>query len=482
MIVKLMKPAGSSFPGVNYNDKKIDKGKGELMLMKNFPSFINGSSSKEEVKSYLASVSKNEKVKKPQFHAALSTKFREHSKEELTKVAESFMDEMGYGDQPFIVVFHNDTENNHVHLVSTRVDKSTGKKINDSYEKLKSQKALAKVMEKMYGISNVENINKLLSYRISSLKQLELLLERNGFRLAQNKEDETKMDILKNGVREKTINGNQIVFDNKKNENRTKQIKAILSKYKELHSGTIFKVEDRRKQEAMLPEEKQDEDPEPKIEFESELQKKLKDIFGIDIIFHHKDGQKPFGYSLIDNKTGTVYKGSEIMKMKELFEFTSLVIDKRLFERLKDFNIPDKEIKAVLLNFLKAKYPENELHDFMLFENKKFKNKETFSAIRNDVKEYLKTQNNNDVSIIKSEDGKYYAIHSKFHYIGELETLIGEKQFQTFLNPVVKTENKKEDSLEKVIDDFLFDMMKSSAAAKDPAEEELKKRKKQRKK
>ncbi|QQM25883.1 relaxase/mobilization nuclease domain-containing protein [Elizabethkingia sp. M8] len=478
MIVKIMKPAGSTFPGVNYNDKKIDKGKGELMLMKNFPSFINGSSNKEEVKSYLASVSKNEKVKKPQFHAALSTKFREHSKEELTKVAESFMDEMGYGDQPFIVVFHNDTENNHVHLVSTRVDKSTGKKINDSYEKLKSQKALAKVMEKMYGISNVENINKLLSYRISSLKQLELLLERNGFRLAQNKEDETKMDILKNGVREKTINGNQIVFDNKKNENRTKQIKAILSKYKELHSGTIFKVEDRRKQEAMLPEEKQDEDPEPKIEFESELQKKLKDTFGIDIIFHHKDGQKPFGYSLIDNKTGTVYKGSEIMKMNELFEFTSQTIDKRLFERLKDFNIPDKEIKTVLLNFLKAKHPENELHDFMLFENKKFKNKETFGAIRNDVREYLKTQNNDDVSIIKSEDGKYYAIHSKFHYIGELETLIGEKQFQNFLNPTVKTENKKEDSLEKVIDDFLLDMMKSSAAAKDPAEEELRKRKK----
>ena len=137
MIVKIMKPAGSNFPGIQYNDKKIDKGKGELMLMKNFPSFINESSSKEEVKSYLASVSKNEKVKKPQFHAALSTKFREHSKEELTKIAENFMDEMGYWNQPFIVVFHNDTENNHVHIVSTRVDKQTGKKINDSYEKLK---------------------------------------------------------------------------------------------------------------------------------------------------------------------------------------------------------------------------------------------------------------------------------------------------------------------------------------------------------
>ena len=347
-----------------------------------------------------------------------------------------------------------------------------------SYEKVKSQRVLAKVMEKTYGISNVENINMLLSYRINSLKQLELLLERNGFRLAQNKEDENKFDILKNGVCEKTITGNEIVFDNKKNENRTKQIKAILSKYKELYSRNVFKVEDRRKHEAMLPEEKQDQDRKPKIEFESELQKKLKDTFGIDILFHHKNGQKPFGYSLIDNRAGTVYKGSEIMKMNELFDFTSLTIDKRLFERLKDFNIPDKEIKTALLNFLKAKHPENELHDFMLFENKKFKNKEIFGSIRNDVKEYLKTQNNDDVSIIKSEDGKYYAVHSKLHYIGELETLIGEKQFQIFLNPVVKTDNKKADGLEKVIDDFLFDMMKSSGTTKDPAEDELKKRRK----
>ena len=481
MIVKLMKPASSNFPGIQYNDKKIDKGKGELMLMKNFPSFINESSSKEVVKSYLASVSKNEKVKKPQFHAALSTKFREHSKEELTKIAENFMDEMGYGNQPFIVVFHNDTENNHVHIVSTRVDKQTGKKINDSYEKLKSQRALAKVMEKIYGISNVENINKLLSYRISSLKQLELLLERNGFRLAQNKEDETKMDILKNGVREKTINGNQIVFDNKKNENRTKQIKAILSKYKDLYSNKVFKVQDFRKQEAMLPEEKQNQETKPKIEFASELQKKLKDTLGIDILFHHKDGLRPFGYSLIDNRTGTVYKGSEIMKMNDLFVFTSEMMDKRVFERLKDFNISDKETKSVLLNYLKHKHPENELHSFMLFENKKFKNKEIFSAVRDDVKEYLKTQNSDDVNIIKSEDGKYYAVHSKLHYIGELETLIGEKQFQIFLNPAVKTESKKEADLEKVIDDFLFDMMKSSGTAKDPAEEELKKRRKKRK-
>ena len=150
MIVKILGSAGSNFSGVRYNEKKVESGKGELMLMKNFPSFINEDSKPEEVRNYLKAISKNDKVKKPQFHAVISTKFREHSKEELARVAEEFMNKMGYGKQPYIAVFHNDTENNHIHLVSTRVDKQTGKKIKDNFEKLKAQQALSKTLEKNY--------------------------------------------------------------------------------------------------------------------------------------------------------------------------------------------------------------------------------------------------------------------------------------------------------------------------------------------
>ena len=489
MIVKILGSASSSFHGVQYNDKKVEKGTGELMLMKNFPSFINENNSQEEVRNYLKSISKNEKVKKPQFHAVISTKFQQHSKEELTKVAEDFMQEMGYGKQPFIVVFHNDTENNHVHIVSTRVDKSTGKKFNDSYEKLKAQKAMINVKERIYGNNNKEIINRLLNYNISSLKQLEILMERNGFKVVKGKNDENALDILKNGVREKTINGNQLNFSTTKNDSRAKQIKAILNKYKELYSNKVFKVEDRRHLEKMLPKEKQKENWKPKIEFESELQKKLREVFGIDVVFHHKDELYPFGYSLIDHKTETIYKGSNILKMNNLFEFTSEVMDKKLFESLKDYNLSDKASKQVLIEYLKHQNPENVPKDFMLFENKKRKNKEVFNSVKNDVRNYFKTQNNDNVKIIKSEEGIYYAVHTKLHYVGELQSLIGEKEYQSFLNPnqanetrtVNQTESNETKELSKAVNEMLFEWTKHSGISKDSAEEELKKRKKRKK-
>ena len=100
MIVKIITASGSDFHGVQYNDKKVEKGTGELMLMKNFPSFINGESTQEQVRNYFKSISKNEKVKKLQFHAVISAKYQTHGKEELTEIAKEFMQEMGYGKLP----------------------------------------------------------------------------------------------------------------------------------------------------------------------------------------------------------------------------------------------------------------------------------------------------------------------------------------------------------------------------------------------
>lgn len=427
MIVKILS-ASKSFSGVEYNDKKVESGKGELMAMKNFPSFVNEESSPKEVKNYLKSISKNNKVKKPQFHAVISTKFQEHSKEELKEVAENFMKEMGYGNQPYILVFHNDTDNNHIHIVSTRVDKGTGKKIDDSFEKLKSQKALQKTMERLYPEQKMnEELDKLLGYKYSSLNQLKELLERNGFRLSKNEEDENRLDILKNGVRQRTLFGNQLSFNGSDDKKRKKQLRAIIKKYAEIYSTKVFKVEDDRKQKDLY---EKDSNVKPKIEWESELQKKLKDMFGIDIIFHHKEGQKPFGYTLIDNKSKTIFKGSEILKMNEVFEFTEEKMDKKTFEVLKDFNITSEMDKEIIKNWYNQKNPNKPIQDFMLFFNKN-KNAEIWKQGKVDILELIKSgkESSDKVEIIGVE-GKYYAVHTQLHQVWEVSRLIENQKSQ----------------------------------------------------
>lgn len=496
MIVKIMPAAGSGFPGVNYNDKKIKSEKGELMTMKNFPSFINKSSGKQQVRDYLRAISiGNKKIIKPQFHAMISTKFQEHSKEQLAEIAENFMIEMGYGKQPFTVVFHHDTDNNHVHIVSTRVDKTTGKKINDSFEKLKSQEVLSRTLEQLYHLKPDEDLDKLLNYKVSTFKQLETLLERNDFKMIKNKLDENSFDILKNGVNQRTINIERINISKNQNNSRKNQIRAILIKYKDLHSNNVFRVEDKRKQKSVFPATKDrfgENELKIRLEFESELQHKLRQLFGIDIVFHHKDNHQPFGYSLIDHKSQRVYKGSEVLKMSELFEFTEEKVDKRLFEVLKDFTIPDKESKLILLGFLNKNHPEANLQECMLFENRAKKDLENYRGIQREVRNHLqnnayKNSDEDKVFIIKSESGKVYAICTKHHFVGELQSLIGEKEYQRILNSEIgnseKSQHEKHSRSEvmKAVDEMLFEVMKTSGISKDPGQNELKRKRRKRK-
>lgn len=489
MIIKILDPSSTDFNGVKYNEKKIEKGTGELTLMKNFPSFINEKSSQQEVRNYFKSVSKNDKVKKPQFHAVISTKFQEHSKDELTNIAMNFMEEMGYGSQPYIAVFHNDTDNNHIHLVSTRIDKLTGKKIKDGFEKLNAQKALSKVMEKLYSHNNDKELSKLLNYKIGSLSQLETLLTRSGYRICKITNDEKNLKILKNGVEIRSISGDQLLFNNSKNDHRARQLKAIILKYKDIYYNKVFKVEDNRKSESKFPKVGDEVKEYPiKIEYVSELQKKLKDVFGLDVIFHHTEENKPFGYTIIDHKTGRIFKGSEVVKMNELFEFTSNKIDKKTFEKLKDYNIKDQVIKERLIEFLKISNQSYGFKDFMLFQNGKVKDLVTYRKIQFEVKDFIRNQkqeNNNIKLFTSSEDNKLYVVHTRMHYVGELKTVIGEKFFQEFLTPspndkmtIVKT-NKNE--VAEAVNELLVELMKSSFTAKDPAEDELKKKRRKKK-
>ena len=65
------------------------------------------------------------------------------------------MDHMGYGNQPFFAYKHKDLDRVHFHVVSTRIDKVTGKKIKDNYEQEKMQRFI-QGLEQKYDLKQEE--------------------------------------------------------------------------------------------------------------------------------------------------------------------------------------------------------------------------------------------------------------------------------------------------------------------------------------
>ncbi len=67
------------------------------------------------------------------------------------EVAKDYMGQMGYGEQPYVVVRHNDTKHEHVHIVSTNVN-AIGTLINTSHP-YRRNVAVQRYLEKKYGLS-----------------------------------------------------------------------------------------------------------------------------------------------------------------------------------------------------------------------------------------------------------------------------------------------------------------------------------------
>jgi hypothetical protein len=199
----------------------------------------------------------NKRISDPQFHAAISAKERTYNKQTLTKIAVLWLKEMGYGEQPYLIVFHKDTGNNHVHMVSTRVDRN-GVKIPADFEKRRSVKAINKVLGYDYGFQ----------YKFSTRAQFLMLLENKGFlgvdpdeKLIQEKTGKYKLD-----------------------KGRAAEIREML---RMLKTNPRFK----------------------------EI---LKERHNVELVFHSAEGKKPYGYTIIDHDEKNVFKGSEVYSLKEL--------------------------------------------------------------------------------------------------------------------------------------------------------------------
>jgi len=151
MISKISK--GGGFRGVlNYN---FDEKKTHEIIDSN----MIGETPKELANEFGFSRKMNPKLGNAVFHASLSFPENEKLKnEELKEISNDYLKKMGFSNTQFVVVKHNDTKHQHVHIVASRID-FDGKTISDKNDVHRSIKA-TRDLEKKYQLTEVESKGK----------------------------------------------------------------------------------------------------------------------------------------------------------------------------------------------------------------------------------------------------------------------------------------------------------------------------------
>lgn len=298
MIITIL-PSSANFHAIAYNEMKVEKGVATLLETQNILGLRQEAYTPEKLRQYFLDYSsRNTHIQNAQFHVAVSCKGNEYTHQQLLDIAHRYLKEMGYAEegQPLLIYAHHDTPNNHIHIVTSRVAPD-GHKIDHTHEKRRSREITLKIMEEFEGrrqepeVSDI--IKEALSYRYTSKAQFCAIMESLGY---ECKDDEEKpmVHLYRNGEELGTIQVQLIMQhalkENKPDDKRRRQLRAILQKYRNLSAN------------------------------KEELAAVMKKKFGISLVFVGK-ADTPYGYIVVDHKNKTVFKGGEFLSIRELLQF-----------------------------------------------------------------------------------------------------------------------------------------------------------------
>lgn len=345
IVKKLGMVSGGGFPGAGYNERKVAEGVARLMAMENVDAVMRhkvellheaGFDCAGEIEKYLRERSRtygNTMTTRFQFHIAASVKGQVMSADELTDFARQLMTETGYGRQPYFVYYHHDTDNNHVHILSTRIQPN-GFPIPDHHDYARLNAAANRILS-----SDINrDIQRMFSYGYLTEGQFANIIRSHGYKF--ERVDDVYV-VFRGGVKAATISLSEIERhisqENDTRKERTKQLRAIIRKYKaEIADGKVQNVENvkgHKGQKKKYVRRKVNHDirkikgsngktlSQEKQRHLSDLLDILKVKFGIDIHFQKDRNGEIRGYGIVDHNRKMALDGSKVMKLSELIDF-----------------------------------------------------------------------------------------------------------------------------------------------------------------
>ncbi len=161
-MVAIIKTGSSIHNIFNYNENKVKQQLAECIGERNYPLDVNQMSITMKLNRLLKQVALNDNVKRNSVHISLNfdpSETASLSKEKLMNIANTYMEQIGFGQQPYLVYQHHDSGHPHIHIVSIKI-REDGSRI-DTQNIGRNQSEIArKAIEKSFGLVVAEGHGK----------------------------------------------------------------------------------------------------------------------------------------------------------------------------------------------------------------------------------------------------------------------------------------------------------------------------------
>ena len=350
MVAKITIGSGL-FGAIRYNADKVNEGKGQLL---DTNKIFNDGTGKVDIVQAMHDFERHMpmqmRTEKPVIHISLNPHPDDKLTDgELTQMAHEYMQRMGYGDQPYIIVKHEDIDRHHLHIVSVRVDEQ-GKRINSDFTHKRSL-AIVQDFERRYNLNKGEKLgNKqqnplhpvnpdtgdikrqvgntvkavFRDYQFQTIGELRALLSLYNLTVDEVRGNAKGEDY--NGLVYSVIDANGEKFGNPFKS-------SIFGKsvgYEALQRKAAFSKKNIKEKKLTEPTKKAMEYALRRTYDKDELVRMLKEK-GIDCVFRYTDEGRLYGATFIDHRTHCVLNGSRMGK-----EFSANALERH-------FNTPPEE-------------------------------------------------------------------------------------------------------------------------------------------
>ena len=144
---------------LNYNEQKLQQGKAEIISAVGFVKEADQMNFYDKISQFERHISLNDSATTNTMHVSLNfDPSEELANDKLAEIAETYMQKIGFGNQPFLVYRHHDAGHPHIHIVSTNIERDGNRISMHNLGRNQSEKA-RKEIEKDFNLVKAESKN-----------------------------------------------------------------------------------------------------------------------------------------------------------------------------------------------------------------------------------------------------------------------------------------------------------------------------------